>query len=260
MFLKKTPSRQLSQNSLVIKRRERIVSRQKVTFHFHRSPIFIILVITILLSTALYVVFTRLSVQHIYCRDSDHTSCPPELIQQLEQFKHKPLLFLNIDQIDTFIQDFQQYDTLEWNKQYPDTLVFTAHKSPPAYTIISDQKIFLVLKSGKVTEIDQKQQHLSLVHFSTTPMIDKHQLLDASIHHAVLTILSLTTELPMQLFQITWFDKNDIQLELQNGKKLRVKSDDLDTQFRKITMILNRETEIEEWNELDVRFQHPVVR
>ena len=223
-------------------------------------PLVLILIFTLSLSAIFYLLFTLLSVKQIFCTDSENTSCPPELLQTLNQFQNRPLLFLKIDNPTQFIKDFQQFDQLSWEKKYPNTLYFTVHKSPPTYILTNENSYYLVLRSGKVTKIDQATDNLPSIIFAPIAQLETISIMNQDTHQSILELLQLLPEFKINFEIIEWRSEYEILIKTKEKKNIFIRSLGLQNQLEKVKTIIDRQSELPAWNEIDVRFQHAVVR
>lgn len=186
------------------------------------------------------------------------------LTLDFEELIDQPLLFNDFDHFSfstqvLYDQQNQAYQTSNYYKKFPQTLVILVQKQEPVYQIVYQDKFFLFDEQANKRQVDQEQD-LVTIHFNQDVGTDFQ--LQANQHQFFVTMAQNLDNFEVK--SIEYQNKSEILLNLNNGKKVWLElNDQLEENFERLKIILEQLKEEElgqAINEIDLRFKLPVLK
>lgn len=224
-----------------------------------RTLQFIIFFIVIMafVSTHVFFLFIVPRVKTITCQQADGTACSAQLTEALSTRRGQLLYLLSANQLQTQLQQLEpDILSIQVERQIPTTVRITVHKEQPLFLIKKDDQHYAVFPSKKMlpTQPGDQQPVIQI----STELLGSNSQLTAEEFEAFRQLAEFEWQ-PLTVSSIVVLDPNLI--EVTTSKKILLTLADLSQQLPTLKTILQQPALFEqEWTELDLRFDKPVVR
>lgn len=225
---------------------------------FFFVSIFLILGLTLFIKYILL----ELRIHHISCQ-VDNQQCPNEIIDSLKKLDGSSFLFSNLEaQVQQL--DLNLYQLTSVTKTLPNTVNFTFSKEPSSYILNYQDKNYLVANNGLIQNLES-ESNLPLIKVKNeiTPIVENQ--IDSELHQQNLLLLKSLADhqIEFQSIQIQTQSPQQIEIQLQNNLKAFLLTNDIETQIKKLAIILDKidlksiDLQIDA---IDLRFKLPVLK
>lgn len=211
--------------------------------------------------TILFILLNRTKV--VECQ-IEKTTCPDDLIENLNTLKGSSFFFTNISQK---LEDNKTNDSIyileSISKKFPGTIKLSFKQEEIKYSLLINDQIFYIGKSGAT--IPTKLDNTQTVSFTWKNEKDivKDNNVEDSYHKKFLNIAESLSKNTKENIIIIWVSDSEIILEIPDEPIYIFDKQTIETQVKKVDTIINAK-ELEEIEEpileIDMRFDLPVLR
>ncbi len=236
------------------------------TLKFSRQTLNYILLICVFVGAFLVVKEAKMfTIQKIECKVGSEM-CPTDLTNEWQKYIGKSIFFTDFTQLNQqLLQRHPNFTLLSLHKNLPNQISLQYQTIEIAYGIQTDnQPILLVNQTGLVTN-STTQTDLPVVQFPDAQYtaVPPGTTLDPVLHLQILQMLDMikTQDIPSKTLRLV--DNDQMELELTDNKKVELRRDDIASELIKLEYVLktvNFSSFKEPIKEIDLRFQHPVLR
>jgi|GEM_PF-3216926 len=204
-------------------------------------------------------------IQKIVCKVAQD-ACPVDLTNEWQKQTNKSIFFTDFTKLNQqLLQHHPNFTLVSLQKTLPNQISLQYQTIDTAYGIQTDsQPILLVNQSGLVTN-STAQTDLPVVLFPNEQYtaLPPGTTVDPVLHLQILQMLDMikTEGIPSKTLRLV--DNDQMEIELDDSKKVELRRNDIAGELVKLEYVLktvNFSSFKEPIKEIDLRFQHPVLR
>lgn len=208
-----------------------------------------------------YLVRRVFVVEQILCQ-MDREECPESVSAELTRLQSKPLLFLELSQVENKILGaLPQLQSVVIHKQFPKTLQVILESSQESLIVYFPESstYAFISQQGKVLNTTPvKPERMLFISLPARSLRQGDELTQDELKDV--TRLNGFMRDSMQIYGIERVNGKEINIFLPNSKRAVISSDGLEKQLATLQLLLNEATMIENISVMDLRFSHPVLR